>query len=77
MSNRPWTDDELNQLAAIVAAGGTAFRASAKLNRRMATCRDQARAMGTPFEPLYIRRRKMLAKCAAAERELMRQRLAY
>jgi hypothetical protein len=29
MSNRPWTDDELKQLAAIVAAGGTAFRASA------------------------------------------------
>jgi hypothetical protein len=72
MSNRPWTDDELKQLAAIVAAGGTAFRASAKLYRRMAACRDQARAMGTPFEPLDIRRRKMSAKCAAAERELMR-----
>jgi hypothetical protein len=32
-----WTDDELKQLTAIVAAGGTAFRAAAKFKRSMPT----------------------------------------
>jgi hypothetical protein len=67
-----WTDDELKQLAAIVAAGGTVFRAAAKFKRSISVCRQQARAIGTPFEPLHVRRKNILAKCAAAERELMR-----
>jgi hypothetical protein len=66
-----WTDDELKQLGAILAAGGTAFRAAAKFKRSINACRNQARVMGTPFEPLYVRRRNIPAKCAAAERELM------
>jgi hypothetical protein len=45
-----WTEQELKQLAAIVAAGGTALRAAAKFNRRIASCRSQARKMGVPFE---------------------------
>jgi hypothetical protein len=69
---REWTDDELKQLVAIVAAGGTAFRAAAKFKRSISVCRNQARAIGAPFEPLHVRRRNILAKCAAAERELMR-----
>ncbi|MEA2918976.1 MAG: hypothetical protein QOJ15_11057 [Bradyrhizobium sp.] len=63
-----WTDDELKQLASIVAAGGTAFRAAAKFKRSINACRNQARVMGTPFEPLYVRRRNILAKCVAAEK---------
>jgi hypothetical protein len=64
---REWTDDELKQLVAIVAAGGTAFRAAAKFKRSISVCRNQARVMGTPFEPLYVRQRNILAKCVAAE----------
>jgi len=67
-----WTDDELKQLSAMVAAGGTAFRAAAKFKRSISACRNQARAMGTPFEPLYVRRRNTLAKCAAAEKAWVR-----
>jgi hypothetical protein len=67
-----WTGDELKQLAAIVAAGGTAFRAAAKFKRSIDACRNQARVMGTPFEPPHVRRRNIVAKCAAAERALAR-----
>jgi hypothetical protein len=67
-----WTDDELNQLSAIVAARGSAFRAAAKFKRSISACRNQARAMGTPFEPMYVKRRNIVVKCAAAERKLMR-----
>jgi hypothetical protein len=67
-----WTEEELKQLAAMVAAGGTALRAAAKFNRRIASCRSQARKMGVPFENSKIRRKNILAKCAAVERELSR-----
>jgi len=67
-----WSEEELKQLAAIVAAGGTPFRAAAKFNRRIASCRSQARKMGVPFENSQIKRRNVLAKCAAAEKALAR-----
>ena len=35
-----WSDEELKQLAEIVAAGGTPLRAAAKLNRNMTSCRS-------------------------------------
>jgi hypothetical protein len=70
MSNRAWTNDELKQLAALVAAGGSPTRAAAKFNRSMVVCQNQARAMGVPFEPLHVRRRNILAKCVAAEKAL-------
>jgi hypothetical protein len=70
--NREWTDEDLNRLAAIVAAGGTPARASAALGRSIASCKIQACRMDTPFVPLHIRRREILAKCAAAERALVR-----
>jgi hypothetical protein len=40
--NREWTDEDLNRLAAIVAAGGTPARASAALSRSIASCQIQA-----------------------------------
>jgi hypothetical protein len=67
-----WTDDDLKQLAAIVASGGTAFRAAARLKRSIQACQNQARLMGTPFAPLTTRRRHILEKCEAAERALGR-----
>jgi hypothetical protein len=41
------------------------------MGRTIAVCQIQACKMGTPFAPLHIRRRNILAKCAAAERALM------
>lgn len=69
---RLWTDEEIRQLVALVAAGGSPARAAAKFNRSIAVCRTQARFAGTPFTPLRDRRRDQLAKCAAAERALAR-----
>jgi hypothetical protein len=68
--NGKWSEEELKQLAAIVAAGGTPVRAAAKFNRRIASCRSQTRKMGVPFENSQTKRRNFLAKCAAAEKAL-------
>jgi hypothetical protein len=67
---RLWTDDEIRQLTALVAAGGSPARAAAKFKRSIAVCRTQARVAGMPFTPLRDRRRIFSAKCAAAERAL-------
>jgi hypothetical protein len=73
MNKRPWTDQELKQLAALVAAGGTLFRAAAKFDRSIASCRNQARAMGVPFTPMRVARMNIREKCAAAEKSAARQ----
>ena len=67
-----WSEEELKQLAEIVAAGGTPLRAAAKLKRNMTSCRIQARAIGLPFSPLRVRQKNLRQKCAAAERQLAR-----
>jgi hypothetical protein len=67
-----WSEEELKQLAEIVAAGGTPLRAAAKLKRNMTSCRIQARAIGVPFSPLRVRQKNLRQKCAAAERQLAR-----
>ena len=70
---RRWSDAEMAQLAAIIAAGGTPMRAAAALKRRIASCQLQARKMGTPFRLKHIIRKQTKAKCEAAERELARR----
>jgi hypothetical protein len=67
-----WSDDEVKRLSAIIAAGGSPVRAAAALNRKIISCQNQARKMGTPFMQLSVRRRMIKEKCAAAERELAR-----
>ena len=69
---KAWSDEELKRLAAIVAAGGSPVRAAAALKRRIASCQNQARKMGTPFKSLLITRKAVRERCAAAERELAR-----
>jgi hypothetical protein len=59
MHGSVWTDDDLKRLAAIVAAGGTPLRASAALRRSIATCRNQAKKIGTPFTPMQIVRKNI------------------
>jgi hypothetical protein len=63
-----WSEEELKQLAALAAAGGTALHAAAKFNRRIVSCRIEARRMGVPFENSNIKRRNIMAKCAMAEK---------
>jgi hypothetical protein len=70
---QPWSDEELKRLEAIVAAGGSAVRAAAALNRKIIGCQAQARKMGMPFTLPSVRRRMIREKCAAAERELARE----
>jgi hypothetical protein len=70
---QPWSDEELKRLGAIVAAGGSPVRAAAALNRKIIGCQAQARKMGMPFTLLSVRRRMIKEKCAAAERELVRE----
>jgi hypothetical protein len=70
MNKSPWTDEELQQLSALVATGGTAFRASAKFNRSIASCRNQARKMGKPFPHVRVTRMNIRTKCAEAEKNL-------
>ena len=43
--NGEWSEEELKQLAAIVAAGGTPFRAAAKFKRSIQSCRSLARKL--------------------------------
>lgn len=64
-----WSDEELKQLMEFVGTGGTPLRASVRFKRTVASCRIQARKLGAPFENTIIRRRNILAKCAAAEKE--------
>lgn len=70
MKSRVWSEEESKQLTEFVAAGGSPLRASVRFKRTVASCRMQARKMGSPFENSKIRRKNMLAKCAAAEQEL-------
>jgi hypothetical protein len=67
-----WSEEDSRELAAMVAAGGTPFRAAVRLNRSISSCQIQARKMGVPFENSTIRRKNILAKCAAAEKALAR-----
>jgi hypothetical protein len=71
MNKRPWTEDELKQLSALVAAGGTALRAAARFKRSIISCRSQARKIGAPFTHVRITRMNMRAKCAEAEKRLV------
>ena len=67
-----WSEEELKQLEEFVTAGVTPLRASVRFKRTVASCRFQARKLGAPFEHTMIRRRNILAKCAAVEKELSR-----
>jgi hypothetical protein len=65
-----WSEEDSRELAAMVAAGTTPFRAAVRLNRSTSSCQIQARKLGKPFENSKIRRKNILEKCAAAEKAL-------
>ena len=70
---RPWSDKDLERLAAIIAAGGTPLRVAAALKRRIVSCQQQPRKMGTPFPLQRIIIKHTKEKCEAAEREVARR----
>jgi len=68
---RPWSDADVERLAAIVTAGGTPIRAAAALKRRIASCQLQARKMGTPFTLKHIIRKQ--TKLESKRKQSVRQ----
>jgi hypothetical protein len=56
----------------LAAAGASAARASVALKRSIASVRMQASKLGTPFLTNLTIKKIRLAKCAAAERTLIR-----
>lgn len=46
---RPWTDEEVKVLKALVAKGASPVKAAAALKRKMESVKAKARIIGTPF----------------------------
>jgi hypothetical protein len=67
-----WNDDNNKRVMELAAAGASATRASVALKRSISSVRMQASKLGTPFLTNHTIKRNRLAKCAAAERALMR-----
>jgi hypothetical protein len=54
-----WTSEESERLKVMVAKGASPARAAAALRRNLASVRNQARKIGTPFPTLHQARRKL------------------
>ena len=67
-----WNDDSNRRVIELAASGASAARASAALNRSISAVRMQASKLGTPFLTNQTIKKNRLAKCAAAERTLIR-----
>jgi hypothetical protein len=68
----PWNDDSNKRVMELAASGSSAARASVALNRSISAVRMQASKLGRPFLTNLTIKKNRLAKCAAAERALMR-----
>jgi hypothetical protein len=68
----PWNDDSNKRVIELAAAGSSAARASVALNRSISAVRMQAAKLGRPFLTNLTIKKNRLAKCAAAERALIR-----
>jgi len=67
-----WNDDSNRRVLELAVSGASAARASAALNRSISAVRMQASKLGTPFLTNQTIKKNRLAKCAAAERTLIR-----
>jgi hypothetical protein len=54
----PWTPEEVEKLIALIAEGASAARAAAAMRRKILAVQVKARALGTPFEPVRVARKK-------------------
>jgi hypothetical protein len=67
-----WSEDNNKRVIELTAAGASAARASVVLNRSISAVRIQASKLGTPFLTNLTIKKNRLAKCASAERALIR-----
>jgi hypothetical protein len=67
-----WNEDNNKRVMELAAAGASAARASVALKRSISSVRTQASKLGTPFLTDLTIKKKRLAKCAAADRALIR-----
>jgi hypothetical protein len=67
-----WSEDDSKRVIELAAAGASAVRASAALDRSISAVRTQASKLGTPFLSNLTIKKNRLAKCASAERALIR-----
>lgn len=56
MKSRPWTEEEVNKLRAMVASGASPVRTCAALRRSLAVTKIKAREIGTPFRTVLEER---------------------
>ncbi|NVN84886.1 MAG: hypothetical protein HXX15_02245 [Rhodopseudomonas sp.] len=69
-SCKPWDDEQVAQLKALVATGASPIRAAAALKRAQSSVLVKARKLGTPFMGSREAKRLRNAKIAAAEQRL-------
>jgi hypothetical protein len=67
-----WNDENNKRVMELATAGASAARASVALKRSISSVRMQACKLGTPFLTNQTIKKNRLAKCAAAERPLIR-----
>jgi hypothetical protein len=72
LQKNKWNDDNNKRVIELATAGASAVRASVALNRSISAVRMQASKLGTPFLTNLTIKKNRLAKCAAAERALIR-----
>ena len=57
---RPWTDEEIETLKALVAKGASPLKAAAALKRGLDSVKQKAKLVGTPFQTLQEARKKWM-----------------
>ena len=57
-NKKPWTDEENGRLKDLVANNESVIKAAAIFKRKIASVRNQARKLGTPFSTMKEYRKK-------------------
>jgi hypothetical protein len=71
-SCKPWNDEQVERLKALIASGASPARAAAALKRAQTSVQVKARKLGTPFIGSREAKKRRNAKIAAAENLLAR-----
>jgi hypothetical protein len=54
----PWTPEDVAKLQVMIAEGASAARGAAAMKRKIHAIQVKARALGTPFSPVRVERKK-------------------
>jgi hypothetical protein len=71
-SCKPWDDEQVERLKALIASGASPVRAAAALKRAQTSVQVKARKLGTPFMGSREAKKIRNAKIAAAEKQMVR-----